>query len=124
MLGEGSLGERALGEGPPIRPAITPDGVAMQLRQLLEFLATTTEPVRAHELWQRWHLVLEEAARNLGGPKDERSQSALKALFAEPPEGPDGEYTPRQKNAAQAVGKIRRAGLNKALRKWRNTYGV
>jgi hypothetical protein len=114
MYGEGSYGELAYGESAPIRPAITPDGVAGQLRDLLAYLATATEPVRPCDLWHFYHLILEKAAHDLAGRPATRRQVALDFLWAKHPEGPPFPL-PLKRQAAEVSG-LKLPAINKALR--------
>lgn len=66
MYGDGVLGDLALGELEQIPPAITPDGVARQLRELATVLATTTD-LTPYQIWQLFHKVLGKAAHDLAG---------------------------------------------------------
>jgi hypothetical protein len=111
--GEACYGEVAYGEGLPIDPAITPDGIAKQLRQLAAVLETTTD-LTPYQIWQLWRKVLEKAAHDLAGRPATRRQVALDFLWAKHPEGPPFPL-PLKRQAAEVSG-LKLPAINKALR--------
>jgi hypothetical protein len=113
MYGVSSYAEVAYAEGPPIKPAIQPDGIARQLRQLATVLATTTD-LTPYQIWQLFHKVLEKAAHDLAGRPPTRRQVALDFLWAKHPEGPPFPL-PLKRQAAEVSG-LKLPAINKALR--------
>jgi hypothetical protein len=107
--GEGSIGERALGEG-PIRPAITPDGIKRQFRQALTELEVTG---MAAPWLNRWGVVFDRIERALGRP-GQRGANAVADLKRLHPEGEP--YPTKSKDKVAKKHKITRAMVNKALR--------